>query len=148
MASGAGPYKKAFRRGVTGEPPAQVELGSVQVRSMAAYACPDADYSLPSKSAIKDKKLVKLVGGQTSVRPTFDSHSVQVLVRDLMDAQERRRKEVLESVRKNRARIQDVERKAVLMDFAVEDYVLVARIRQPGITPKLMNTWTGSWRVI
>ena len=60
-----GPYKEAFREGLTGETPAQVELGSVQVRSMAAYACPDADYSLPSKSAIKDKKLeqVELVGG-------------------------------------------------------------------------------------
>ena len=27
-----GPYKKAFRWGLTGEPPAQVELGSVQER--------------------------------------------------------------------------------------------------------------------
>ena len=69
-----GPYKEAFRWGLTGEPPAQVELGSVPVKSMAAYACSDTDYSLPSKSAIKDKKLelVELVGGQTSVRTTFD----------------------------------------------------------------------------
>ena len=69
-----GPYKVAFRRGFTGEPPAQVELGSVQVRSVVAYACTDADYSLPSKSAIEDKKLelMELVGGQTSVRTTFD----------------------------------------------------------------------------
>ena len=73
-----GPDKKAFSRGLTGEPPAQVELGSVQVRSMTAYACPIADYSLPSKSAIKEKKLelVELLGGQTSVRTTFDPDSV------------------------------------------------------------------------
>ena len=73
-----GPDKKAFSRGLTGEPPAQVELGSVQVRSTTAYACPIADYSLPSKSAIKEKKLelVELVGGQTSVRTTFDPDSV------------------------------------------------------------------------
>ena len=60
-----GPYKEAFRWGLTEEPPAQVELGLVHVRSMAAYACPDADYSLPSKSAIKEKKLelMELVGG-------------------------------------------------------------------------------------
>ena len=59
------PYKEAFRWGLTGEPPAQVELGSVQWRSVTAYAYPNADYSLPSKSAIKDKKLelVELVGG-------------------------------------------------------------------------------------
>ena len=37
------------------------------------YACPEADYSLPVKSAIKDMRLelVKLVGGQTSVRTMF-----------------------------------------------------------------------------
>ena len=73
-----GPYKEAFRWGLTGEPPPQVELGSVQVRSMTAYACPNADYSLPSKSAVKAKKLelVELVERQTSVRTTFDPDSV------------------------------------------------------------------------
>ena len=73
-----GPYKEAFRWELTGEPPVQVELGSVQGRSVMAYACPNADYSLPSKSAIKDKKLelVELVGGYTSVRTTFDPDSV------------------------------------------------------------------------
>ena len=35
----------------------------------------------------------------------------------------------------------------MLPDFAVGDYVLVPRVRQPGITPKLINTWTGPWRV-
>ena len=118
-----GPYKEAFRWALTGEPPAQVGLGSVQVRSMATYACPDADYSLPSKSTEKDKtlELVELVGRQTSVRTTFDPDSVQVMVRDLMDAQERRRKEVIDLVRKNRARMRGVERKGVLPDFAVGD---------------------------
>ena len=97
-----GPYKVAFRRGLTREPPAQVELGSVQLRSMAAYACPDADDSLPSKSAIKDKKLklVGLVGRHMSERTSFDQDIVQVMMRDVMDAQERRREEVLELVRK------------------------------------------------
>ena len=103
MASRAAPNKEAFPRGLTGEPTAQVELKSVQVRSLAAYICPDTDYSLPSKSAIKDKKLklVEMVGGQKSVRTKFDSDSVQVMARDLMDAQERRREEVLELVSKN-----------------------------------------------
>ena len=145
-----GPYKEAFRRGLTREPPAQVDLRSVQVRYIAAYACPDADYSLRSKSAIKDMKLelVELVGGQTSVRTTFDPDSVQGMVRNLMDAQERRREEMLELVRKNRARMRGVERKGVLPDFAVGDYVLVARDRHPSITPKLMNAWTEPWRVV
>ena len=114
-----GPYKKAFRRGLIGEPPAQVELGSVRGRSTAAYACPDADYSLPSKCTIEDKKLelVELVGGQTPVHTTFDPDSVQVMVRDLMDAKERRRKKVMDLVRKNRAKMRDVDKKVVLLDL-------------------------------
>ena len=55
------PYKEAFRWGLRGESPAQVELGSVQVRFMATYACHDADCNLPSKSAINDKKLELVV---------------------------------------------------------------------------------------
>ena len=49
----------------------------------------------------------------------FDPDSVQVIVSDLMDAQERRREEVLELVRKNRARMRSVKRKGVLPDFKV-----------------------------
>ena len=50
-----------------------VEPGLVQVKYVTVYACPDADYSLPVKSAIKDKqlKLLGLVGRQTSVRTMF-----------------------------------------------------------------------------
>ena len=83
----------------------------MQVRSITEYACPDVDYSLPSESAIKEKnlELVELVGGQTSVCTTFDPDSVQVMVRDLMDAQERMRKEMINLVRKNRARTRGVE---------------------------------------
>ena len=51
-------------------------------------------------------------------------------------------------MRKDRARVRGAESKGVLPDFAVGDYVLVARVRQSGITPKLMNTWTGPWRVV
>ena len=84
-----GPYKEAFRWGLTGEPPVQVEL----------------------------------VGGQTSVHTTFDPDSGQVTVRDLMDAQERMREEVMDLVRKNRARMRGVEWKGVLPDFAVEETI-------------------------
>ena len=52
----------------------------MQVRSITIYACPDADYSLPVKSAIKDKQLelVELVGGQrTSVRTMDRRHQMR-----------------------------------------------------------------------
>ena len=38
--------------------------------------------------------------------------------------------------------------KAVLPKFAVGDFVLYARVRRQGVTPKLMSTWTGPWRVV
>ena len=28
------------------------------------------------------------------------------------------------------------------------DYVWVAHVRRPGLTPKLLTTWTGPWRVV
>ena len=33
-------------------------------------------------------------------------------------------------------------------NFEVDDYVFYARVRRPGVTPKLMATWTGPWRVV
>ena len=74
---------------------------------------------------------------------SLDPDSVQV-VRDLMDAQGIKREEVFELVRKNRVRMQSVESKRMLPDFAVGDYVLGVRVIQPDITPKLMNTWSGT----
>ena len=87
-------------------------------------------------------------GKGESQMDSLDADSVRVTVRDLMDAQGRRREEVLDLVRKNRARMRGVESKGVLPNFAVGGYVLVARVGQSGITPKLMNTWTGPWRVL
>ena len=46
---------------------------------------------------------------QTSVRTIFDPDSVQVMVRDLMDAQGIMREEVIDLARKNRARMRGVE---------------------------------------
>ena len=74
--------------------------------------------------------------------------SVLVKMRDLMGAQEKGREEVLGLARKNRARMRGNESKEGLPDFEVENYVLVARVRQPGITPKIVKTWTGPWRVV
>ena len=35
-----------------------------------------------------------------------------------------------------------------LPNFEVGDYVLYARVRRPGVTPKPIATWTGPWRVV
>ena len=78
---------------------------------------------------------------------SLDTDSMRVRVRDIVGVQEKRRGEVLELVQKSWARIQSIESKVVLSDFAVGDYVLVARVRQPGITPEPMNTWTRPCKV-
>ena len=38
--------------------------------------------------------------------------------------------------------------KAVLPKFAVGGFAVYARVRRQGVTPKLMSTWTGPWRVV
>ena len=35
-----------------------------------------------------------------------------------------------------------------LPNFEVGDYFLYACVRRPGVTPKLLATWTGPWRVV
>ena len=35
-----------------------------------------------------------------------------------------------------------------LPNFEVGEYALYARVRRPGVTPKLMPTWTGPWLVV
>ena len=36
----------------------------------------------------------------------------------------------------------------MLPKFAIGDFVLYARVRRQGVTPKLMSTWSGPWRVV
>ena len=48
--------------------------------------------------------------------------------------------------RENKRKI--AQGKAVLPKLAIGDFVLYARVRGQGVTPKLMSTWTGQWRVV
>ena len=67
-------------------------------------------------------------------------NSMQVMVKHRMNALERRREEVLSLVCNIPMIRRGVESKRVLPGFALGDYVLVARFRQPDITPKVINT--------
>ena len=53
-----------------------------------------------------------------------------------------------DGVRKSQERQRRAAGRGVMPDFAAEDYFLVARVRKRGVTPKLVNTWTGPWRVV
>ena len=65
-----------------------------------------------------------------------------------MEAQQRLHKVVEERVKKNCKRQNQAASRGHLPNFAVGDYVMVARVRLPGSTPKWVSTWTGPWRIV
>ena len=58
------------------------------------------------------------------------------------------RRDVVKRVREQRVRVREVSGRGHLPVFEVGDDVLVARVRKPGRAPKLVQTWTGPWRVL
>ena len=67
----------------------------------------------------------------------------------LLTSRERFCKDVQAAVAVSRETKRNIAQgKAVLPRFAVGDFVLYARVRWQGVTPKLMSTWNGPWRVV
>ena len=62
--------------------------------------------------------------------------------------QEDLRRDVVKRVREQRERVREVSGRGYLPVFEVGDYALVARVRKPGRVPKLVQTWTGPWRIV
>ena len=62
--------------------------------------------------------------------------------------QEDFRRDVVKRVCEQRERVREVSGRGCLPVFEVGDYVLVARVRKPGRVPKLLQTWTGTCRVV
>ncbi|CAM9669740.1 unnamed protein product [Ascophyllum nodosum] len=58
------------------------------------------------------------------------------------------RRDVVKRVREQRECVREVSGHGCLPVFEVGDYVLAARVRKPGRVPKLVQTWTGPWRVV
>ncbi|CAM9817241.1 unnamed protein product [Sphacelaria rigidula] len=68
---------------------------------------------------------------------------------ELLDLQEHFHVQVQERVAAERARRREWSSSGLeLPNFEVGDCVLYARLRRPGVTPKLMATWTGPWRMV
>ena len=79
----------------------------------------------------------------------MDADSLRANVRQVVDEQECFYKDVQAAVSASRETKRKIAQgKAVLPKFAVGDFVLYARVRRQGVTPKLMSTWTGPWRVV
>ena len=79
----------------------------------------------------------------------MDADSLRAKVRQVVDEQERFFKDVQAAVAVSRETKHKIAQgKAVLPKFAFGDFVLYARVRRQGATPKLMSTWTGPSRVV
>ena len=66
----------------------------------------------------------------------------------VVEAQQRLHKVVEERVKKNRERQRQAANRGQLMNFALRNYVMGARVRPPGSTPELVSTWTSPWRIV
>ena len=75
------------------------------------------------------------------------SEALRRKVANVVEAQEGLHKVVEELVKKNSERKRQAASRGKLPNFAVRDYVMVARVRLPGSTPWLVSTWTGPWRI-
>ena len=67
---------------------------------------------------------------------------------NVVEAQQGLHKVVEEEVKTPRERQRLAANRGQLPNFAVGDYVMVARVRWQGSTPKLVSTWTGPWRIV
>ena len=79
----------------------------------------------------------------------LDDAQIKRALQSVIELQERFLVQVQERVAAERARRREGSSSGLeLPNFEVGDYVLYARVRRPGVTPKLMATWTGPWRVV
>ena len=78
----------------------------------------------------------------------LDGKALRRHVAGVVAAQAELHKQVLDKVQASRERQRASASRGVLPNFSVGEYVLVARVRRSGTTPKLLMTWTGPWRVV
>ena len=78
----------------------------------------------------------------------LDDDQIKRALKGVLELQEQFHVQVQERVAAERERRRKESSAGLeLPNFEVGDYVLYARVRRPGVTPKLMATWTGPWRV-
>ncbi|CAM9765422.1 unnamed protein product, partial [Sphacelaria rigidula] len=79
----------------------------------------------------------------------LDDVQIKRALQRVLDLQERFHVRVQERVAAECARRCEGSSSGLeLPNFEVDDYVLYARVHRPGVTPKLMATWIGPWRVV
>ena len=79
----------------------------------------------------------------------LDDYQIKRALKGVLEFQEQFHVQVQERVAAERKRRRkEFSAGLELPNFEVGDYVLYARVRRPGVTPKLMATWTGPWWVV
>ena len=91
--------------------------------------------------------LASLTGEDWKV-DALDEEALRRKVANVVEAQQGLYKAVEERAKKNRERQRQAASRGQLPNFAMGDYVMVARARRPGSMPKLVSTWTGPWRIV
>ena len=79
----------------------------------------------------------------------LDDDRIKGALKGVLELQEQFHVQVEERVAAERERRRKESSAGLeLLNFEVGDYVLYARVRHPGVTPKQMATWTGPCRVV
>ena len=78
----------------------------------------------------------------------FDDKAIRKKVHTVVEVQSQLHEEILDKVQANRGKQRVAASRGNLMNVTVGEYVLVARVRRSGSTPKLLMTWTGLWCVV
>ena len=77
----------------------------------------------------------------------LDEEALRRKVAIAVEAQQRLHKVIEERMKKNRERKRKAASRGQLPNL-VGDQVMVARVRRPDSTPKLVSTWTDPWRTV
>ncbi|CAN0571508.1 unnamed protein product, partial [Laminaria digitata] len=72
---------------------------------------------------------------------------IKLMVTDMAAAIDAMHKNVISVTQQMREASRRRASKGALPNFAVGDFVLVAKVRQAGKASKLMSTWSGPWRI-
>ena len=70
------------------------------------------------------------------------------MMQSMVEVQSQLHEEILDKVQANRGKQRVAASRGNLMNVTVGEYVLVARVRRSGSTPKLLIPWTGPWRMV
>ena len=136
-------------------PPSQwpLSLGAVQWALNSAYRERMGTTPFQMMTGRPPATAISVLAGEDGDTWTVEELDVsceqmQAWVAGWVREQEDLQHDVVKRVREQRARVRELSGRGHLPMFEVDEYVLEARVRKPGRVPKLVQIWTGPWRVV